>query len=378
MNPTLEEQFKDIPLPDAHQVVGVEFAEGVEYPEGTINPSKLSDEEFSSLVARIRAGEVRALKARARVFIDAPNKNLTRPKPGQLAAIAKKAAGALFLYDHNGYSSRARIGTVTAGEVVDFEGNDALVLEWDIVDPEAQERYVRGQMDRFSVGIGAESAECSVCGAEAERGWFRYFLDCGHEVGESYPSTETGERVLCEVFLVNADLREVSTVNFPAVPNTAVLSELRLSGLNHHHEGATPDQPTEDAMSDENKTDESAAYQEEIARLKEEREAADALLFDALFDRAVAEGKALPREKDDQKDIFSALGRDKFQSMLANRPAIAGFSNETLGESSASPADQEPEEDVLALARHSRRIRRSNLTEAKLQEIGFNELRIVE
>lgn len=378
MNP-IEEKFKDIPLPDAHQVAGVEFSEGVEYAEGTINPAKLSDEEFSSLVARIRAGEVRAIRARARVFIDAPNKNLTRPKPGQLATIAKKAPGALFLYDHNGYSSGARIGTVTAGEVVSYRGNDALVLEWDIVDPEAQERYVRGQMDRFSIGLGAKSAECSVCGGKAQRGWFSYYLECDHEIGKSYPSTETGERVLCEVFLVGADLREVSTVNFPAVPNTALLSEFgHRVGLNNNHEGATPDEPTEDAMSDENQTDESAAYQEEIARLKEEREAADALLFDALFDRAVAEGKALPREKDDQQAIFSALGRDKFQSMLANRPAIAGFSNETLGASSASPADQEPEEDVLALARHSRRIRRSNLTEAKLQEIGFNELRIVE
>jgi hypothetical protein len=173
------------------------------------NPANLSDEEFATMVARIRAGEVRAIRARARVFIDAPNRNHVRPKPGQIPALAASAAGALFL-DGHADTEESRLGTVVSGEVGTHNGNAALILAWDITEPGAQERWIRGQMDRFSVGLGASRAECSVCGADGMR--------CEHKRGDSY-----GGR-LAELFLVGASLRELSNVNFPAVPDTAVLS----------------------------------------------------------------------------------------------------------------------------------------------------------
>lgn len=348
-----------------------------------ITPSALSEDEFVALVRRIRDGELRELRFRARVFIDKPNANLFRPKPGQIPRIAAGAKGALYLVGHRLWSEEARLGDVIEGELgVDEEGNDALILDISITEPGAQEAFLRGRQDRFSIGWSSSAAECSECGEPVSFSWRSgwRFDDCPHHYGQ-----ELEDGRLVEVWYDEADLTEVSTVNRPAVSGTGILSQLCRSA--EPQPGATPE--TQESSMSEDKNNEAAErlaameadkarMADEIAKLEQERAAADAVLFDALFDRAVAEGKALPREKDDQKAIFSALGRDKFQSMLANRPAIAGFSTETLGESSASPADQEPEEDVLALARHSRRIRRSNLTEAKLQEIGFNELRIVE
>lgn len=383
--------LKAMPAPTVFAVHGELRAEadaGMEIDGEFVNPATLSDERFTELVDQVRAGHMRALRFKARVFIDRPNYNLTRPKPGDLARIASGAAGALYLYDHSSRSVASRVGVVVSAEAVPFEDTEALVAVVDITDPGAQEKFLRGESDRFSIGLSAEEAECSVCGGEVTSSWWWWDFECGHEIGKSYPSEETGERVLAEAFLLGASMREVSTVNFPAVDDTAVLSQCgRPVALTTS--GATPGEPQEASMAD--KKDDLAAQlaeakaanearEAELAKLREEKAASEAQLFDALFERGLAAGTLLPAEREDQKALFDAVGSERFKAALAKRQPMAGYQRTELGSASDSPSDAPVETDVLALAKRliGRGISRENCTLERLDQLGFNELTIVE
>ena len=90
------------------------FHQGERY----VNPDRLTDDEFSELITKVRDGSVRALRFRARVFGDEPNANLTRPAPGLLEGVADTAVGVPFLRDHS-KKSDDRIGKVVASYMQD-------------------------------------------------------------------------------------------------------------------------------------------------------------------------------------------------------------------------------------------------------------------
>lgn len=222
-----------------------------------VRPDRLTEAEWKALVTRIREGEVKALRFRARVFVDAPNSAKYRPAPGQLARIAAGARGALYLVDH-GHDVEDRIGTVAGGSVASHEGVDALVLDIDVTDPVAQERFLRGLSDRFSIAWSSERSECCICGSPAAVYRSTITTSCNHTPGEFYDGRE------CEVWCYGAQLREVSDVTFPAVPSTAVLSAP--SPRRSTPAAATPGARPEG--SDMSKRAEIARLKAEIARLE--------------------------------------------------------------------------------------------------------------
>lgn len=196
----------------------VEFFHG---GERYVNPKRLTDDEFASLISRVREGSVRALRFRARVFGDAPNANLTRPAPGILEDVAETAVGAPFLRDHS-KKSEDRIGSVVAAYMQDHDEIASLTVEIDVTEPSDQERFLRGQIDRFSIGLSAEKAFCSICGTSCAVGVYGPMPSCEHRPGRKYESFE--QDVLAEVFLAGVRIEEVSSVTMPAYHDTTVLS----------------------------------------------------------------------------------------------------------------------------------------------------------
>lgn len=294
---------------------------GVLVGETYVNPRSLSEADFVALVRRIRAGEVQRLRFRALVFVDKPNANLFRPKPGQIPALAASAPGALYLVGHRQFHEESRVGDVVAGAAGEHEGNAALLLDIDITDPEAQERFLRGQQDRFSIGWDADGAECSVCGDTLEWDWWDGWCgeDCDHEFGETYDGT------LCELFYTGCALDEVSTVNFPAVSGTSILS--RLSRPAESNVGATPKVTTMPK-----KTDSETDLRTENEALKAQLDSMNEQQFQRLFKQGLDECRVNPADLDEQRAVFNALGAERFERHLASRQPDPRFAGVALGE----------------------------------------------
>ena len=137
-------------------VYGECFAESeptIDIGAGYINPSSLTDTEFAELIEQITAGKVRALRFKARVFSDRPNANAVRPRPGTLQTIVDAGVNGARFYESHYTHSSTRLGNVESLDLGRGERRaDALVTALSILDPKAQERFVRGLVARFSIG----------------------------------------------------------------------------------------------------------------------------------------------------------------------------------------------------------------------------------
>jgi len=372
------------------------FKPRFEHGSDFVDPASLSDAEFAELVTRVRSGEVRSLRFRARVFADRANANLTRPEPGRLGDLASDAPGGLFLTGHWG----RRLGTVFGGGTVTHDGVEWLTVTVDITDPGAQEDFLRGNIDRFSIGIRSESAECSICGTECYQGWFGPRLDCEHRIGEM-ANTSQGEK-LTEVFLTGElTFREVSSVNFPAVDDTALFARWqRANETGEPMEGfalsrGNPASNKEPQMAD--KKDNSVDFAAQLAELKAKNEALEAAqatqaeqhaaqlkqandaAFQSLFDAAVTSGRVVKVEEEDQRQLFAALGAEKYRAALEKRKQIRAFSE--IGSAAGDPGGEQQEKpaDPMALLRYATAfgVRGAELDETEtLKRIGFSGLRI--
>jgi len=303
-----------------------------------VSPAKLSDDEKRALLEGIEQKRVLSLRFRAAVYADAPNLNSWRINPGHLAAaVAAIEASELprqLELDH-GWSTRARVGNLSRGYLeTDEAGVRWLVAECELVEPQAMADFVRGRLDRFSIGMGpTREVECSTCGAKwaADRwGWLA--PTCKHTPGEDG----------CEAFVV-ADIEEASFVLHPAVPGTRVLSRQGAQTMPHAKQAAeavTTTEPTEESAEHRALAEERAErtkLETQLAELQAQKAAADAeraklasQVREHALESWVREGRIFPAELEHYREIWEAMGEEKTKALVAKRTVnVLGHASQT-------------------------------------------------
>lgn len=359
-----------------------------------IDPKALSEAEFSALMLRVRAGVVRSLSFRARVFGDRTNLNYSRPEPGRLADLAANITGALYKRDH-----ATRAGDVRAARVVDSDGVQALEVDVDVTDAIAQENFLRGLDDRFSPEIDYQAAYCSVCKASAIPGHLGPRPTCGHSPGTMYGG------VVAEQFLTGAlGLHAVSSTDHPAYDDTQILAAysranttgcqmwaaaeettmekdpkalleaaiggdsaaavLLMSWLQEQfpEEEAPPPPPAENA--------EYSALKAKYAAQQAELDASKERAFTMMFDAHVKAGRLLPSSRTSIRTHYGVIGHEATEAYLSGLPKAAVLGDQI---SSAGSDTQEVDGgDALALARHMGL--KQGATPERLNTVGYSKL----
>lgn len=310
-----------------HEIVhvfGEQFGECELLVDGgkeTITPRKLSEEAFGEWLDKIRSG-VRSIKARLRVYGEKENANLVRSKPGDINRIAAGAVGAIFLYDHDAWTVRSRKGSALSADVVMYQGVPTLEVLVDITSADAQEAFLRGELDRFSIGLSYVSAECSICGEPVRPSWNGWDFGCDHEIGKRYKTSEG--RPKCEVFLIGAELREVSGVNFPAYKGTSVLGAgdcipIHINGLpvpdetsqavfNAVTAGFTAGLPDSQKEGKDMAPTDLEKANERIAELEGQLESDKKAALTSTYRQLIDDGYLNPSDKSDFEEMVDTLG----------------------------------------------------------------------
>jgi phage head maturation protease len=175
--------------------------------------------ERNKLIESVRAGKQLPLDVLATTFRQkdgTPNRRFLRFKPGALAAVAKSYVGMPLILDHNAWDQQARIGTITASELVQDAGGQAFRQTLNIVKPEAVISVLDGTIDRFSIGwSGTGPVHCTVHQLDVRgRG------SCGCWPGDKVLVDGVSKTV--EYEFQSAEGTEVSAVNVPAVKGTGI------------------------------------------------------------------------------------------------------------------------------------------------------------
>lgn len=355
---------------------------------GFVDPSALSDEEFADLVTRVRSGVVRSLGFRARVFGDKPNANMSRPTPGRLSDLAANSKGALY---KRGHATRA--GDITAARAVEQDGLAVLEADFRITDAQAQEDFLRGLSDRFSPGIQYDTASCSICGAEAEDGFWGPVQRC-HNPGQTYDGQ------LAEIFL-GGDLRlvEVSSVDDPAYDDTQILAAYSRANETgsplwgtapHHHEeakmsdktqAAPPETPAPIVPPVEVKSAEFAALEAKaaasdakFAKQQAELEAARELTFSMLFAEHVKAGRVTEGNREAIRAHYGVIGHEAAAAYLSSLP-VAAVLGEKISEAGSDETKVKPDATFALAAVMAKHGILKDVSPEALKRSGFFNLR---
>ncbi len=173
------------------------------------------------LITAVRGGAHVELALTAKTFRQrdgSPNKRFLRFNPDALGEIASSFVGMPVLRDHNTYEQSARVGTITASDVItdSAAGWSAFRQVLHIVKPEAVISVLDGTLDRFSIGWSATGPVlCTVHKSDV-----RASSRCGCWPGDVV--TIDGLAQTVEYEFQNAEGTEVSTVNVPAVQGTKI------------------------------------------------------------------------------------------------------------------------------------------------------------
>jgi hypothetical protein len=291
-----------------------------------VNPALLSADEKRELLAGIADDSILELWFRNAAYADKPNANSWRINPGELAEAVAKIATAKpprqLELDH-GWGTGARVGAVVAGELVtDEQGVRWLVEECCLVDKMAMANFVRGKLDRFSIGMGAISRiTCSVCGENwGEDRWGYLEPQCKHVMG----------RDGCEAF-VSGDIAETSFVLHPAVDGTHVLSRgggRPMPGQRDEQEGQQL--PVEVAgTEDETFKAERAGFEAKIRELEQEKKAMADQLREGALSEWVRERRIFPAELGHYREIWDKLGEAKTRELVGMRVLnVSGYASQ--------------------------------------------------
>jgi phage head maturation protease len=184
----------------------------------------VTSEVRNAILAKLAKGEtVAELEADIVGFRQAPgvmNRNFMRlaDKKKVLRATATSGRGMPFLANHDHRRIESRMGTIAKSGAV-FEGDEVLFVQTlKVVTPTGIEGFLRGTIDRFSVGWAATGpVNCSICETPV-------FEECWHLPGQEVKLGDdaNSEVAVCEWVFTEADLIEVSAVNVPAVLGTGI------------------------------------------------------------------------------------------------------------------------------------------------------------
>ena len=314
-------------------------------------PSTLSDRTRLQLAQLAEQGGILALPFRGHFFADKPNARHFRLQPKGFEKRAKEVAKSnppVRLMLNHGDSAQDRVGDWTSATVEEYEGVRWMVGEGVIRKPSAQADYLRGMLDRFSVGIGRFEGvrTCSICGAEYESQGGYNWPTCDHFPGDNV------EGVVCEQ-IIDGHVLEASFVYEGAVAGTHIGSladdtEECAEMPQPRDQENTPAEAAAEAVSVEaaapvDQAPERAAHAAEVAGMLAELHAAKAAQAKAeaearelVLSSYVAERKIYPAEVEYYRKIWSDSGRAAAEAQLALRPSLV------LPIAAAQPAEPEP------------------------------------
>src|SRR5690606_21002119 len=130
--------------------------------------------------------------------------------------------GVPLLVDHKQTDVSGRIGTVTGAELVREPGGVAMRMIANVTEPDAIDRLMRGNLDRFSIGWhNTGDIICSECEAPLRRGLFGAYPTCDRMPGTEVIARDGSKRVV-ELVCTKAEGVEVSFVSVPAVVGTHI------------------------------------------------------------------------------------------------------------------------------------------------------------
>lgn len=140
-------------------------------------------------------------------FTMLPNRKNAIFREQDMPALAQSFVNAPFLRDHNTDTIDARDGTILNASYV---GQD-LLQDIEITTDRGKEDLRQKRIDRFSISVHVDQAECSICHGD--------YRTCTHFAGRKYDGKT------CQVIFINPEGKETSAVNIPAARGTGIISQ---------------------------------------------------------------------------------------------------------------------------------------------------------
>lgn len=175
-----------------------------------------SSPEFEAILERAAQDKILSVDYRALVFIDKLNLRALRPDDGGM--VRRSAAINDMKLDHSN-SQDARIGFVSdlADVKVMDEGQERSGVSalMQVRSGKHQVQFLKGMVDKYSVGIGGTGAKCSACSAKyhnsGPKGDLSFYPSCGHWPGDAQDNKTV------EMLILGSRIKEVSLTGKPAV-----------------------------------------------------------------------------------------------------------------------------------------------------------------
>lgn len=307
-------------------------------------PSQLSERTRLQLAQIAEAGGILALPIPAYVYADKPNaadwRLASKLVDKRAKEVAKASPPVRMMLDH-GTRASDRIGDWLSAETEDIKGVKWVHMQGVIRRPSAQAEYLRGNLDRFSVGVYSDGTPytCSICGAAYERAYGMMWPSCEHFPGQEY------EGVRCEL-ITSGYFGEASFVFEGAVSGTRIgsLAVEEEEVLRKPEESVSVNTPE---VAEEIETMEASAVEAQAAEavakaaaaLEQERQAriaAEAQVCELTLAQYVAQRKIFPAEVEYYRKIWKDSGKAAAEAQLALRPSLVLPVQDT-------PAPQSPE-----------------------------------
>lgn len=218
--------------------------------------NEVSNARRDELLAKIAAGEYVEIEVDYIAFEQIEgkrNRNSVRFRDGMLLAFGRSGKGTVWLRDHAQRDQLARGGTVIDSKALKVaEGHYQIRQTARITAPWAVEAFLRGLIDRFSIGWNPTGdVLCSACNKPIGTRCYHYPGDRLREVDEDGSKKLVRDRagdIVVEWIYTAAELIETSAVSVPAVPG-AQIEGIRAAMAALHHSGeAPPEEDTTDML----------------------------------------------------------------------------------------------------------------------------------
>lgn len=295
---------------DAVDVVEAGDALAASGPMRRTHPATMTHAQRLALVAEVEAGDVFALRFRARCFGSGENLNHATLSPDQIRELAAGAQGADLMVEHSGGVGGV-VGEVLSGEAVDESGGGcALILDHEITDPPTMIRFIRRQLRRFSVSIMAAD-----------------WLGAGKDILAISP----------------VRLSHNAFVSTPAFEGTEVVHSVNKN--NKVRDNMEPEvKPDERVAELEAKVAELEAVilaqSAEIEDLKKQLDTQEEAAFSAILDRAQEGGKITPASRQHFQSARKAMGFSAASALVGGLAEGKALAIKPAGVTAATPASE--------------------------------------
>lgn len=322
---------------------------------------------FGAALAAVREGEMLALELWVIAYVDAPNHNGVRYRPGSASEVAAMTPPELPLLPGHDRSSEVGIAsdwTVVAGAV---DGADAILARVSVRAAPTQDAMLRGMARSFSAGLGVAGEVVDTLGRT-----YPDLMAALGALGGTIPPPPF------EIFLSPAPLDELSVVTIGAAPGArAITPTLARPAAQPTTPPRTKKMDDEEVKKVEEMEDEEEPAPEDEAAIEEDLralvkalqaevrdlkassaaaraqlKAADDVAFEAAWSSAVQRCAVTPADRKRVDTIRQRCGTDFVVADLAARPsALATAPRGHAGGGDGAPPAPAPGSEPWALAK---------------------------